>query len=132
MLQSKRLRRSAEVDGRADAPSSSPPASVVGSEVIRGLAAATQKGLPASCAPLAAGLSVDAERVRAYASLPEAQGVPDPHGRTRAAGDGPVVYWMSRDQRADDNWALLYALQRAHAVGRGCAVVFCLAPAPAM
>jgi len=21
----------------------------------------------------------------------------------------PVVYWMSRDQRADDNWALLYA-----------------------
>ena len=21
----------------------------------------------------------------------------------------PVIYWMSRDQRADDNWALLYA-----------------------
>jgi len=22
---------------------------------------------------------------------------------------GPVIYWMSRDQRAFDNWALLYA-----------------------
>jgi hypothetical protein len=26
---------------------------------------------------------------------------------------GVVVYWMSRDQRAEDNWALLYALQIA-------------------
>jgi deoxyribodipyrimidine photo-lyase len=26
---------------------------------------------------------------------------------------GPVVYWMSRDQRASDNWALLYASARA-------------------
>ena len=24
-------------------------------------------------------------------------------------GPGPVVYWMSRDQRVRDNWALLYA-----------------------
>ncbi|MDH4258345.1 MAG: deoxyribodipyrimidine photo-lyase, partial [Candidatus Aminicenantes bacterium] len=24
-------------------------------------------------------------------------------------GQGPVVYWMSRDQRAEDNWALLSA-----------------------
>ncbi len=22
---------------------------------------------------------------------------------------GPVVYWMSRDQRVDDNWAMVYA-----------------------
>jgi deoxyribodipyrimidine photo-lyase len=22
---------------------------------------------------------------------------------------GPVVYWMSRDQRTQDNWALLFA-----------------------
>lgn len=22
---------------------------------------------------------------------------------------GPVVYWMSRDQRVHDNWALLFA-----------------------
>ena len=27
--------------------------------------------------------------------------------------DGPVLYWMSRDQRAADNWALLYAQQEA-------------------
>ncbi len=26
---------------------------------------------------------------------------------------GPVVYWMSRDMRAEDNWALLYASARA-------------------
>ena len=26
---------------------------------------------------------------------------------------GPVVYWMSRDQRAADNWALLHAQQQA-------------------
>jgi deoxyribodipyrimidine photo-lyase len=28
-------------------------------------------------------------------------------------GAGPVVYWMSRDQRALDNWALLYAQDMA-------------------
>lgn len=28
-------------------------------------------------------------------------------------GDGPVVYWMSRDMRAADNWALLYAAELA-------------------
>lgn len=26
-----------------------------------------------------------------------------------SGNDGPVVYWMSRDQRAKDNWALLFA-----------------------
>ena len=26
-------------------------------------------------------------------------------------GDGPVAYWMSRDQRVEDNWALLFAGQ---------------------
>jgi deoxyribodipyrimidine photo-lyase len=41
---------------------------------------------------------------------------------------GPVVYWMSRDQRADDNWALLYAQQRAIELQAPLAVVFCLAP----
>jgi deoxyribodipyrimidine photo-lyase len=43
-------------------------------------------------------------------------------------GSGPVVYWMSRDQRVQDNWALLYgqncALQRKVPF----AVVFCLVP----
>lgn len=39
---------------------------------------------------------------------------------------GPVIYWMSRDQRVEDNWALLYAqklaLQRsmAHSFEEGC------------
>ena len=27
--------------------------------------------------------------------------------------EGPVVYWMSRDQRAQDNWALLFAQELA-------------------
>lgn len=27
---------------------------------------------------------------------------------TGGLGKGPVVYWMSRDQRVQDNWALLY------------------------
>ena len=41
---------------------------------------------------------------------------------------GPVVYWMSRDQRADDNWALLAAAARAQANGAPLLVVFCLTP----
>ncbi|GFR43830.1 hypothetical protein Agub_g4951, partial [Astrephomene gubernaculifera] len=28
-------------------------------------------------------------------------------------GNGPVVLWMSRDQRMNDNWALLYAIEAA-------------------
>ena len=41
---------------------------------------------------------------------------------------GPVLYWMSRDQRACDNWALLYA--RGLAVKRKVPllVAFCLVP----
>ena len=27
---------------------------------------------------------------------------------------GPIVYWMSRDQRVNNNWALLYAIERAN------------------
>jgi deoxyribodipyrimidine photo-lyase len=41
---------------------------------------------------------------------------------------GPVVYWMSRDQRARDNWALLYAQHRAIRQGAPLAVLFCLVP----
>ena len=43
-------------------------------------------------------------------------------------GDGPVFYWMSRDQRVDENWALLWAQQEALIHQRGLAVVFCLVP----
>jgi deoxyribodipyrimidine photo-lyase len=57
---------------------------------------------------------VDPRRVR---SLQE--GIP---------GDGPVAYWMSRDQRAADNWALLFAQQLALQRQRPLWVVFCLVP----
>ena len=42
--------------------------------------------------------------------------------------DGPVVYWMSRDQRVNDNWALLYAQELAISRSASLAAVFCLAP----
>ncbi|WP_459945923.1 deoxyribodipyrimidine photo-lyase [Desulfocastanea catecholica] len=41
-------------------------------------------------------------------------------------GAGPVVYWMSRDQRIADNWALLWAQQEALVRRKGLLVVFCL------
>lgn len=39
---------------------------------------------------------------------------------------GPVIYWMSRDQRAQDNWALCYAWELANPKKAPLAVVFCL------
>jgi len=41
---------------------------------------------------------------------------------------GPVVYWMGRDQRASDNWALLHAKELAEKNDSSLAVVFCLVP----
>ncbi len=41
---------------------------------------------------------------------------------------GPVVYWMSRDQRVNDNWALLYAQELAFSNKQPLAVVFNLVP----
>lgn len=41
---------------------------------------------------------------------------------------GPVVYWMSRDQRVTDNWALLHAQEEALARRAPLSVLFCLAP----
>jgi len=41
---------------------------------------------------------------------------------------GPVIYWMSRDQRVEDNWALLYAQEIAIERKLPLAVVFCLNP----
>jgi deoxyribodipyrimidine photo-lyase len=43
-------------------------------------------------------------------------------------GQGPVVYWMSRDQRVNDNWALLWAQQEALIHHKGLLVVFCMIP----
>lgn len=42
--------------------------------------------------------------------------------------NGCVVYWMQRDQRVTDNWALLYAQERALALQQPLLVVFCLVP----
>jgi deoxyribodipyrimidine photo-lyase len=41
---------------------------------------------------------------------------------------GPVICWMSRDQRVEDNWALLYAQEIAIQMKAPLAVVFCLVP----
>jgi deoxyribodipyrimidine photo-lyase len=54
------------------------------------------------------------KRVRTLKSLPEKQ--------------GPVVYWMSRDQRAKDNWALLFAQELALQKKQALSVAFCLVP----
>jgi len=42
--------------------------------------------------------------------------------------NGPVVYWMSRDQRVQDNWALLYAKELAQKRKLPLVVLFALAP----
>ena len=41
---------------------------------------------------------------------------------------GGVVYWMSRDQRVQDNWALHHAKALAAKHEVGLSVVFCLVP----
>ena len=41
-------------------------------------------------------------------------------------GAGPVVYWCSRDQRVEDNWALIHACDTAKQAGVPCVVVFSL------
>jgi len=64
--------------------------------------------------PTVAFSRVDASRVRIL--------------RPGEPGAGPVVYWMSRDQRVRDNWALLHAQDLALRHQSPLAVVFCLAP----
>jgi len=51
--------------------------------------------------------------------------------RTFKAGKlkkGPMLYWMSRDHRADDNWALLISQKLSQRDKVPLAVVFCLTP----
>jgi deoxyribodipyrimidine photo-lyase len=43
-------------------------------------------------------------------------------------GRGSVVYWMSREQRTKDNWALLYAQHLALMHKKPLVVAFCLVP----
>ena len=40
--------------------------------------------------------------------------------------DGPVIYWMSRDQRIHDNWAFQYAQELSVKFNQPMVVVFCL------
>ncbi len=54
------------------------------------------------------------KRIRIIKSLPEKK--------------GPVIYWMSRDQRVRDNWALLFAQQKAVEINEELVVIFCLVP----
>ncbi len=44
-------------------------------------------------------------------------------------GDGPVVYVMAREQRVRDNWALLYAQEKAKEHAVPLLVLFCIGPA---
>lgn len=44
----------------------------------------------------------------------------------KAIKKGPVIYWMSRDQRVRDNRALLYAQEKAHENNQNLLVCFCL------
>lgn len=46
----------------------------------------------------------------------------------RKPSRGPVIYWMSRDQRVYDNWAYLYAQHLALEMKREFRVVFALSP----
>lgn len=48
--------------------------------------------------------------------------------KEREAESGPVIYWMSRDQRAEDNWALIYAQEIALERQAPLAVAFTLSP----
>ena len=66
--------------------------------------------------PAPAPAVCDARRVRDRFRRQESTG----------AGTGPVVYWMSRDQRLEDNWALVHAADEARRRSSALLVTFCL------
>ena len=45
-----------------------------------------------------------------------------------ASGGGGVTYWMGRDARVQDNWALLHAAELAAKHGLPLSVVYCMPP----
>ncbi len=54
-------------------------------------------------------------------------------GRVRKLKDAPIksgqfVYWMQRDQRVNDNWALIYTQNAALESNSTLTVIFCLVP----
>lgn len=86
-----------------------------------GGAAAPSPALPLAAAPtFAHGALVNPKRVHALKAAPAG---------AACAAAGPVVYWMSRDQRASDNWALLHAACCASRSSAPVAVAFNLLPA---
>ncbi|CAE8644943.1 unnamed protein product [Polarella glacialis] len=66
------------------------------------------------------GPSVDPRRCRALNAVAVAE--------AGSRSGGSVVYWMSRDQRAQDNWALLKAQELALERKASLYVCFCLVP----
>lgn len=44
------------------------------------------------------------------------------------SSSGPIVYWMSRDQRVHDNWALIYSQKLAITERKSLVVIFNLVP----
>jgi len=48
-------------------------------------------------------------------------------GAVNYPAGGAAAYWMSRDQRVSDNWALVYARQLADEKNIPLMVIFCLA-----
>ncbi|KAK7367820.1 hypothetical protein VNO80_09838 [Phaseolus coccineus] len=62
---------------------------------------------------LASPMTVQAGRIRTLKD-----------GSCGEAGSGPVVYWMFRDQRVRDNWALVHAVAEANKANVPVAVVF--------
>jgi len=69
------------------------------------------------CAPSVAKFSFHKDRVKL---LSQANDIPD--------GSRGIVYWMSRDQRVQDNWACLYAQRLALKCSEPLHVCFCLVP----
>ena len=43
-----------------------------------------------------------------------------------STNSGPIIYWMNRDQRVDDNWAMLEAQAKAIEISQPLIVVFCV------
>eukprot|EP01138_Halocafeteria_seosinensis_P016121 gb/GECG01016450.1/.p1 GENE.gb/GECG01016450.1/~~gb/GECG01016450.1/.p1 ORF type:complete len:522 (+),score=52.98 gb/GECG01016450.1/:1-1566(+) len=64
---------------------------------------------------------IDISRVRVMNGIHD---VASGSSSTSSKRDGPVIYWMSRDQRSADNWALLYAQARATEHQRPLVVAF--------
>jgi deoxyribodipyrimidine photo-lyase len=95
-------------------PGPLPRARADGRRALAGAAAGADAG--GLFSPRDAPLKVKLERVRALNTKKVA---PPPAGK-------PVILWMDRDHRVQDNWALLYAQQEALAAGAPLAVCFAL------